>query len=218
MDHDAPDVAGLRRTYRRGVLRRADLPGTWLEAVAAWLDDAVTSGALTEPNACVMATATADGTPSARTVLLKGLDERGLVVYTHRTSRKGREALATGRAALCFSWVPLERQVCVTGRVETVPDAETRDYFASRPRGSQVGAWASPQSEVVAGRDELERRREEVERRFAAVDVLPVPPTWGGLRVVPDAVELWQGRPDRLHDRLRYRDDGGTWVLERLGP
>ena len=213
-----PELADLRRRYDRGVLRRADLPATWLEAFTGWLDDAVASGALVEPNACVMATATADGSPSARTVLLKGLDERGLVVYTHRTSRKGREALATGRAALCFSWVPLERQVCVTGRVEPVDDDETAAYFTSRPRGSQVGAWASPQSEVVAGRDELERRRAAVEERFAGVDVLPVPPSWGGLRVVPDAVELWQGRPDRLHDRLRYRDDGGTWVLERLGP
>ena len=213
-----PDVADLRRTYDRGALDEGDLPGHWLPAVRAWLDDAVASGALVEPNACVMATAAPAGTPSARTVLLKGLDGRGFVVYTHRTSRKGHEASATGRAALCFSWVPLERQVCVTGRVEQVDDDETEAYWRSRPRGSQVGAWASPQSEVVAGRAELDRRRDDVERRFAGRDVLPVPPTWGGLRVVADEVELWQGRPDRLHDRLRYRDDGDAWVLERLGP
>jgi pyridoxamine 5'-phosphate oxidase len=214
---DAPDPAGLRRDYTAGGLSEADLAPTWLEQLQRWFAEAAGSGLLVEPNAVVLATASPDGRPSARTVLLKGLDERGLVVYTNLTSRKGAEAQANPFATLLFSWVPLERQVVVEGAVELVDRAEVEAYFRSRPRGSQLGAWVSHQSQVIASREVLEAREAELEERFAGQDV-PVPPFWGGLRVVPSAVELWEGRPSRLHDRLRYRRDGERWVVERLSP
>jgi pyridoxamine 5'-phosphate oxidase len=166
----------------------------------------------------VLATASPDAVPSARTVLLKAYDVRGLVVFTNLTSRKGREALANPVATLLFPWVELERQVVVTGVVEQVSREETEAYFRSRPRSSQIGAWVSRQSSVVPDREALERRRAVLEERFADGPV-PVPDFWGGLRVVPSSVEFWQGRPGRLHDRLRYRqDDAGGWLVERLQP
>ena len=210
------DAAGMRRDYSRAGLSEADLAPTWHEQFARWFADAATAG-LAEPNAVVFATADADGRPSARTVLLKAHDERGLVVFTNLTSRKGREALANPHASLVFPWVELERQVVVVGTVEQVSRAETSDYFRSRPRGSQVGAWVSHQSRVVAGREVLEQRAAELEARFAGGQV-PVPDFWGGLRVVPVTVEFWQGRPSRLHDRLRYRREAGQWGVERLSP
>jgi pyridoxamine 5'-phosphate oxidase len=211
---DDRQLAALRRDYVRAGLTEVDLAPTWLEQFARWFAEAT---GLTEPNAVVLATATADGSPSARTVLLKAYDERGLVVFTNLTSRKAREALTNPRATLLFPWVELERQVVVEGAVEQVSAAETEDYFRLRPRGSQIGAWASHQSTVIAGREVLEQRRAELEQRFAGQDV-PVPGFWGGLRVVPAAVEFWQGRADRLHDRLRYRLDADSWVVERLAP
>jgi pyridoxamine 5'-phosphate oxidase len=182
-----------------------------------WFADAV-AAEIAEPNAMSLATADADGAPSVRIVLLKGYDERGFVFFTNYDSRKGRELAANPRAALLFAWLDLERQVRVTGPVERVARAETEAYFATRPRGAQLGAWASPQSAVIDGREELERRLAAVEARFADTQV-PPPPHWGGFRVRPETVEFWQGRPDRLHDRLRYRQraDGG-WRLERLAP
>ena len=209
------DLADLRRDYTRAGLSEDDLAATWPEQFARWFGEAAD---LLEPNAVVLSTADADGAPSARTVLLKGVDDRGFVVYSNYTSRKGREAAANPRAALVFPWVELERQVVVAGDVERVSAAETAAYFRSRPRGSQIGAWASRQSEVVAGREVLERRRAGLEERFAGGEV-PVPEFWGGLRVVPRTVEFWQGRPSRLHDRLRYRrEQDGDWVVERLSP
>jgi pyridoxamine 5'-phosphate oxidase len=166
----------------------------------------------------VLATASAAGSPSARVVLLKGVDERGFTVFTNRESRKGREAAENPRACLVFPWVAMERQVVVTGPVAPVADAESDAYFASRPRGAQLSASSSPQSAVVEGRDELLRLRAQAEASFPEGVAVPRPPHWGGLRVVPDAVEFWQGRPDRLHDRLRFRADGGAWVVERLAP
>ena len=207
-------MADLRRDYARAGLAESDLAATWLEQFDRWFGEA--SGLL-EPNAVVLATASPDAVPSARTVLLKAYDARGLVVFTNLTSRKGREALDNPVATLLFPWVELERQVVVAGAVEQVAREQTVAYFRSRPRGSQIGAWVSRQSSVVPDRDALERRRAELEERFAGAPV-PVPDFWGGLRVVPSAVEFWQGRPGRLHDRLRYRQDGESWVVERLSP
>ncbi len=210
-------LAGRGRGYELGGLDEADLAATWLEQFERWLAEAVTAG-LTEPNAMVFATADGGGAPSTRTVLLKGVDVRGYVLYTNLGSRKAAEATANPRGALTFAWIALQRQVCVTGRVERVTDAETDAYFASRPRGSQLGAHASPQSSVVGSRAELERRFEELGRRWPEGTAVPRPAHWSGLRVVPDGVEFWQGRRDRLHDRLRYRAVEDGWVVERLAP
>lgn len=212
----ASDAAGMRRDYSRDGLSEADLAPTWHEQFARWFADAATAG-FAEPNAVVLATADVEGRPSARTVLLKAHDERGLVVFTNLTSRKAREALANPHASLVFPWVELERQVVVVGTIDQVSRAETSDYFRSRPRGSQIGAWVSHQSRVVVDRQVLEQRAAELEARFAGGPV-PVPDFWGGLRVVPGTVEFWQGRPSRLHDRLRYRLEAGLWGVERLSP
>jgi pyridoxamine 5'-phosphate oxidase len=208
----------MRRTYDPADgLSEDDLAPTWLEQFERWLDDLVESHRLAEPNAMVLATADAGGHPSARTVLLKGVDDRGFVFYTNLESRKGTDALANPSAALVFDWIELQRQVTVTGSLERLTDEESDAYFASRPRGSQIGAHASRQSRPIASREELDEACRAASERYP--DEVPRPPHWGGLRVVPDSVEFWHGRPNRLHDRLRYRrTDGGGWVVERLAP
>ncbi len=210
-------LAGMRRSYDLGGLDETALAATWLEQFERWLADAVAAG-IPEPNAMVLATADAGGAPSARTVLLKGVGATGFVFFTNLGSRKGAQATANPRAALTFPWLEQQRQVCVTGRVEPVAGAEADTYFASRSRGAQLGAHASPQSSVVASRRELEQRFEELGRRWPEGTAVPRPPHWGGLRVAPDGVEFWQGRPNRLHDRLRFRAVGPGWVVERLAP
>jgi pyridoxamine 5'-phosphate oxidase len=209
------DLRAMRRDYAAPPLLEADLAATWLEQFERWLGDAV--GEVDEPNAMILATADPHGRPSARTILLKAVDERGFVFFTSLRSRKGRELEANPRAALVFPWLDVRRQVVVEGPVEALPEAESDAYFASRPRGAQIGALASAQSDVIESRAELERRRDEAAGRFP--DAVPRPAHWGGLRVVPDTVEFWQGRADRLHDRLRYRrDERGAWAVERLAP
>ena len=209
----------MRRDYtERGPLLEADLAGGWAAQFAAWFAEAAAYG-LPEPNAMIVATADRDGHPSARTVLLKGYDAGGFVFYTNYTSRKGTEAAANPYASLVFPWFPMQRQVLVTGSVERVSRAETEAYFATRPRGSQLGAWASPQSQVLPDRGAVEAGLAEAVARFGTEGPVPAPPHWGGLRVIPETVEFWQGRSNRLHDRLRYRRTGeGEWVVERLAP
>lgn len=213
----SPEPADMRRDYtERGALLETDLAAGWTTQFATWFAEAVAYG-LPEPNAMIVATADAAGRPSARTVLLKGYDERGLVFYTNYTSRKGAEAQANPYASLVFPWFPMQRQVLVAGSVERVSRAETEAYFATRPRGSQLGAWASPQSQVVPDRAAVDAGLAAAAERFGDGPI-PPPPHWGGLRVVPATVEFWQGRSSRLHDRLRYRATDTGWVIERLAP
>jgi pyridoxamine 5'-phosphate oxidase len=187
------------------------------EQFGRWFEEAKASG-LREPTAMTLATASPEGAPSARMVLLKGFDERGFVFYTNHGSRKGGELLSNPRAALVFYWSPLERQVRIAGAVAPVSAEESDAYFRSRPRGSRLGAWASEQSRPLAGREELDRRVAELEREFDGREI-PRPPHWGGFRVVPVEMEFWQGRADRLHDRMLYsRAPDGGWRLGRLSP
>jgi pyridoxamine 5'-phosphate oxidase len=210
-------LAGMRIDYPRRQLRESDLAPTWLAQFEAWFADAV-AGGLPEPNAMVLATATPQGRPSARTVLLKDIDERGFVWYTNLTSRKGSEVAANPYASAVFSWYPIGRQIVVTGRVEQVDRAQTEAYFAGRPVDARRGAWASPQSQVVADRAVLDTALDEITARFGPEGPGEAPPYWGGLRLIPETVEFWQGRTGRLHDRLRYRAEAETWVVERLAP
>ena len=208
------DPSELRRQYDGPPFDVADLAPTWLEQFQRWLDDAV-AATVPEPNAMIVATADPSGSPSARTVLLRGVDERGFVFYTNLESRKGREALANPHASCVFAWLGLQRQVIVTGAVERVTEDEAEAYWATRPLASRVSAAASPQSQVVASRDELEAAWSRVAQQG---DDVARPAHWSGLRIVPDAVEFWQGRRDRFHDRLRFRRQGEAWVVERLAP
>ncbi|WP_435204386.1 pyridoxamine 5'-phosphate oxidase [Micromonospora sp. bgisy143] len=209
----------MRNEYAADLgLTEADLAADWYTQFDRWFADAVAHG-LPEPNAMVVGTADAAGRPSGRTVLLKGYDPDGFVFFTNHLSRKGVEATENPYASLVFPWFPMQRQVVIAGSIAPVDPAVTESYFASRPRGSQVGAWASPQSSVVPDRATLEERYREVAERYADESTIPPPPHWGGLRVRPDSVEFWQGRAGRLHDRLRFRRvDEGDWIVERLAP
>jgi pyridoxamine 5'-phosphate oxidase len=218
VSEEPPSPAGMRRDYTEWPpLLESGLAGSWTVQFAAWFADATAMG-LPEPNAMVVATADAAGRPSARTVLLKGYDAAGFVFFTNYESRKGSELLANPYTSLVFPWFPLQRQVTVTGKAERVSRAETEEYFGSRPRGSRLGAWASPQSRVLQGRDAVDAGLTAAIERFGDGPV-PAPPHWGGFRVIPETVEFWQGRSSRMHDRLRFRlVPSGEWVVERLAP
>ncbi|WP_433466790.1 pyridoxamine 5'-phosphate oxidase [Spirillospora sp. CA-128828] len=236
MDSPTPDPARLRRSYEGGELSESALPADPLALFAAWFADVHASG-LIEPNAMVLATASGDGVPSARTVLLKGYGPQGFRFFTNFSSHKGRDLAENPRAALVFPWHAMYRQVRVAGPVFRLSREDSAAYFRTRPYGSRLGAWASEeQSGVISGRDVLERRYAELAERWPdpaegrppgapdedAADAVPLPDFWGGYRVAPESIEFWQGRPDRLHDRIRYRrtapDDKEGWVLERLSP
>ena len=211
------DFAARRREYESAGLDMSDLDPDPIEQFLRWFREADENGQ-EEATAMVLSTASPDGVPSARFVLLRGLDERGFQFYTNLESAKARDLDANPAAALTFGWLSLHRQVRVTGIAGRLPDEAADAYFASRPRGAQTGAWASPQSTVLPDRQALERRVQEAEARFASAEAIPRPGFWGGYAVKPSAVEFWQGRPSRLHDRLRYRLEGGAWVVERLAP
>jgi pyridoxamine 5'-phosphate oxidase len=213
LDH----VARLRQEYTRAGLKESDADPNPTEQFRRWFDEALAAD-LHEPNAMTVATATPEGRPSARIVLLKGFDERGFVFYTNYEGRKSGELETNPYAALVFYWGELERQVRIEGRVSRVSEEESDAYFAGRPRGSQLGAWVSEQSRPVEGRSALEERLRELEAEYESREV-PRPPFWGGYRVEPEVIEFWQGRENRLHDRLLYRrsDDEG-WRRERLQP
>ena len=211
-----PSLAELRIEYSQSELSKASVDPDPFRQFQRWLHEAIESE-LPEPNAMTLATVKADGSPTARVVLLKDLDATGFVFFTNYLSDKGTQLAANPQAALLFLWLELERQVRIEGHISVISPEESEAYFRTRPRDSQLGALASQQSRVVANRRILEQRFEELDRRYAGVEI-PMPAHWGGYRVLPTVFEFWQGRPSRLHDRLRYRLQPGGWLLERLEP
>lgn len=209
-------IADLRSDYRLKALLETEVNANPIQQFQLWFEQAV-QAALPEPNAMTLATVSAAGKPAARIVLLKGFGEQGFVFYTNYQSQKGQELAKTPWAALVFWWAELERQVRIEGRVSKVSDAETETYFYSRPRGSQLGAWASEQSQVICDRTVLEQRLQDLEQQYQHQSI-PRPPHWGGYRLQPDLIEFWQGRPNRLHDRLCYQRQDQSWTIQRLSP
>ncbi len=216
-------VADLRVTYAEGTLTPEDLVQDPLTQFRTWFNEAVASELVVEPNAMVLATANADGYPSSRTVLLKGADQRGLSFFTNLDSRKSRELRANPHASVTFPWFVMHRQVVVVGDVEELGREEVLEYFRSRPHESQLGAWVSAQSTVIESREPLDRQWRELHEKYPPGSDVPLPDFWGGWLLRPVTIEFWQGRPSRLHDRLRYRgagllDDSSAWTIERLAP
>jgi pyridoxamine 5'-phosphate oxidase len=210
-------VRDLRKDYTQESLDEAAVSKNPFEQFEVWMQDAVTAKVL-EPNAMHLATVDTNGKPSGRVVLLRGLDSRGFVFFTNYESKKGRQMAANPFAALTFFWPELERQLRIEGKIEKISSAESDDYFFSRPRGSRLGAWASPQSEVIPAREEIDRLTAILEAKYPGDTPIPRPAHWGGYRVVPELIEFWQGRASRLHDRIQYKQLPQGWVIERLAP
>jgi len=210
------DVARVRREYSRHVLDEADVDLNPFVQFQQWFEQAI-KAELPEPNAMTLATATLDGRPSARMVLLKGFDERGFVFYTNYEGRKSVELAANPQAAVLFFWVELKRQVRIEGTVEKTSKQESEEYFKTRPLESRLSAWASKQSSIIPSRNFLEQKMSDLEHRYGNREI-PFPPFWGGFRIQPQVFEFWQGRENRLHDRVRYMLQGGVWRIERLSP
>jgi len=217
IENMSKSIADLRREYSLQQLNKKDAHPNPFEQFTLWFDQAI-AAKLPEPNAMTLATATPDGKPSARMVLLKGYDERGFIFYTNYKSRKGQQLLANPWGAIAFWWTQLERQVRIEGQIEQVSPEESDAYFHSRPQDSQLGAWASEQSQVIDSREVLEQRLQQLKKEYEN-KTIPRPPHWGGFRLIPVAIEFWQGRPSRLHDRLLYqRTEEGSWMIQRLSP
>ncbi|MCG8387416.1 MAG: pyridoxamine 5'-phosphate oxidase [Cytophagales bacterium] len=213
----AGNIEDIRKEYTRHSLDVMDVDKDPIKQFNTWFDEANTSEVL-EVNAMTLATVSDKGLPSARIVLLKGIEDDGFVFYTNYQSDKGKDLAANPVAALTFFWPELERQVCIRGQVEKVSEEKSTEYFQSRPRGSQIGAWTSPQSSIIQDRDVLEKREEQVHEKYKGQEVLPRPKQWGGYSVKPFSIEFWQGRPSRLHDRIVYTKNGNQWKINRLAP
>ena len=210
-------IASLREDYQRDTLEINEVAQNPIEQFTIWFNEALNSKEL-EPNAMTLATATKDGIPSARIVLLKGVHDESFTFYTNYNSKKGQELIDNPHAALVFNWLSMQRQIRIQGSVKKISRSESEAYFQSRPKGSQIGAWASPQSQVINDRDILEDKKTALETEYQNTDILPCPPHWGGFLVEPKVIEFWQGRSSRLHDRICYTKLGSDWKIERLAP
>jgi pyridoxamine 5'-phosphate oxidase len=211
------DISSLRRSYALQSLDESEVSHNPFAQFKQWFEEAV-SAQVSEPNAMTLATSTLEGRPSARIVLLKGYDETGFVFFTNYESRKGTEMAENPMAALLFCWLDLERQIRIEGRIQKISREASEQYFVSRPKSSQIGAWTSPQSTVIDNRNLLEIRQKALEEQYSQVELLPLPPNWGGYILVPDYFEFWQGRESRLHDRMMYQLEDSIWHLARLAP
>lgn len=212
------NIEDIRKDYQKGNLSEENVQENPLAEFAVWFDNALKNNKL-EPNAMVLSTVSQTGQPSSRVILLKGLDETGFVFFTNYESRKGKELAESPFASLLFFWAELEQQIRIEGKVERVSEKESADYYHSRPRGSQIGAWASPQSQVIPNREYLEEKVEKLSEEFENQEVIPYPNFWGGFRLVPHRMEFWQGRSSRLHDRILFeKDESGNWQRSRLAP
>ena len=210
-------IASLREDYQRDTLEIDEVAQNPIEQFTIWFNEALNSKEL-EPNAMTLATATKDGIPSARIVLLKGVHDENFTFYTNYNSKKGQELIDNPNAALVFNWLSMQRQIRIQGSVKKISRSESEAYFQSRPKGSQIGAWASPQSQVINDRDILENKKTALETEYQNTEILPCPPHWGGFLVEPKVIEFWQGRSSRLHDRICYTKLGNDWKIERLAP
>ena len=211
------EIRNLRTDYTRHSLDEQDVAANPLEQFQTWMQEAI-KAEVHEPNAMHLATVKPDGRPAGRVVLLRGLADSGFSFFTNYNSDKGQQLMASGFAALTFFWPELERQIRIEGRIAKLSDQENDDYFYSRPRGNRLGAWASPQSQPIANREELEKLAQILEAKYPEPQAIPRPPHWGGFRLMPDSIEFWQGRASRLHDRIRYRKASNGWIIERLAP